>query len=150
MRTRLAALPLLCLMAVSVVHAEDAAPNTPPEGYVALFNGKDLSGWKTYPDMASKFTVTEQGAINVKNGSGQLESKSQYADFVLQLECISHAEGLNSGVFFRCIPGEQMNGYECQIHNGFKDGNRAMPVDHGTGGIFRRQPARRCDRYQAT
>ena len=98
-------------------------------GTVELFNGKNLTGWKTYPDMPSKFTVTEKGELNVKNGRGQLESVGQYADFVLQLECNSHAKGLNSGVFFRCIPGEQMNGYECQIHNGFKNGNRAEPAD---------------------
>ncbi len=35
-----------------------------------------------------------------------------------------------------------MNGYECQIHNGFKDGDRRKPVDCGTGGIFRRIDAR--------
>ena len=35
-----------------------------------------------------------------------------------------------------------MMGYESQIHNGFKNGDRADPMDHGTGGIFRRQPAR--------
>ena len=67
----------------------------------------------------------------------------QYGDFVLQLECISHAPGLNSGIFFRCIPGEEMNGYESQIHNGFKNGDRNQPVDCGTGGIFRRVNARR-------
>jgi hypothetical protein len=50
---------------------------------------------------------------------------------------------LNSGVFFRCIPGDVMMGYECQIHNGFKDGNRNHPEDCGTGGLFRRQDARR-------
>lgn len=109
----------------------------------SLFNGEDLSGWKTYPEMASKFTVTDQGELNVKDGRGQLESAEQYADFVLQLECISHAQSLNSGIFFRCIPGELMNGYECQIHNGFKDGDRTKPVDCGTGGFFRRQDARR-------
>jgi len=36
-----------------------------------------------------------------------------------------------------------MNGYESQIHNGFKNGDRTQPVDCGTGGIFRRQDARR-------
>ena len=114
-----------------------------PLGLASLFNGKDLTDWKTYPNMASKFTVTEQGEINVKNGTGMLESVDQYADFALQLECISHAKGLNSGVFFRCIPGETMNGYECQIHNGFKDDDRTQPADCGTGGFFRRQNARR-------
>lgn len=114
-----------------------------PLGLKSLFNGKDLAGWKTYPDMPSKFTVTDDGELNVKDGRGQLESTEQFADFVLQLECITHAPELNSGIFFRCIPGEQMNGYECQIHNGYKDGDRTKPVDHGTGGIFRRQPARK-------
>jgi hypothetical protein len=114
-----------------------------PLSLTNIFNGKDLTGWKTYPEMPSKFTVTEQGELNVKDGRGQLESQGQYADFVLQLECISHAKNLNSGVFFRCIPGEQMNGYECQIHNGFKEGDRTKPLDCGTGGFFRRQDARR-------
>ena len=43
----------------------------------------------------------------------------------------------------RSIPGEMMNGYESQIHNGYKDGDRTKPIDHGTGAIFRRVQARR-------
>jgi hypothetical protein len=35
------------------------------------------------------------------------------------------------------------NGYESQIHNGYKNGDRTKPVDHGTGAIFRRIQARR-------
>ena len=35
-----------------------------------------------------------------------------------------------------------MNGYESQIHNGYKEGDRTQPVDCGTGGIFRRASAR--------
>jgi hypothetical protein len=113
-----------------------------PLGLKPIFNGKDLSGWKSYPDMPSRFTVTPEGWLNVKNGRGQLESEGEFGDFVLQLECLTHAARLNSGVFFRCIPGEQMNGYECQIHNGTRDGDRRRPVDCGTGGFFRRQDAR--------
>ncbi len=30
----------------SAAHWAEAADNTPPEGFVALFNGKDLTGWK--------------------------------------------------------------------------------------------------------
>ncbi len=109
----------------------------------SLFNGKDLTGWKTYPDMASEFTVTPEGAIHVKNGKGQIETDQTYGDFTLQLDVFVNGKGLNSGVFFRCIPGESMNGYECQIHNGYKDDDRNKPLDCGTGGIFRRQNARR-------
>jgi hypothetical protein len=87
--------------------------------------------------------ATENGEISVKDGRGSLESEAQFGDFVLQWECISHAKELNSGIFFRCIPGEITNGYECQIHNGYKDGDRSKPKDFGTGGIYRRIPARK-------
>lgn len=114
-----------------------------PLGTKDIFNGKDLAGWKEYPELASKFSVTDEGNLHVSNGKGQLETTEKYADFVLQLECQTHAKNLNSGIFFRCIPGEIMNGYESQIHNGYKDGDRTKPVDCGTGGIFRRVNARR-------
>lgn len=113
-----------------------------PLGMKSIFNGKDLSGWKEYPDMASKFSVTPEGTMHVRNGLGMLETNDQYGDFVLQYEGISHGAFLNSGIFFRCIPGEKMNGYECQIQNGVKEGNRKDPMDCGTGGIFRRANAR--------
>ena len=107
-----------------------------------IFNGQDLAGWKEYPDMESRFTVTDAGELHVRNGRGQLETEGSYADFVLQLECLTHAPELNSGIFFRCIPGDVMMGYESQIHNGFDDNDRTKPVDFGTGGIFRRKEAR--------
>jgi len=114
-----------------------------PLGLESLFNGKDLTGWKDHPESKSKFVVNENGELNVTStGRGCIESEQQFGDFILQLECISHAPSLNSGLFFRCIPGEFMNGYESQIHNGFLNGDRSQPVDCGTGGIFRRVNAR--------
>ncbi|MFM7845580.1 MAG: DUF1080 domain-containing protein [Planctomycetota bacterium] len=106
-----------------------------------LFNGQDLAGWKTYPEMKSEFTV-QDGTMHVRGGKGQLESEKSFGDFVLQLEAITHASGLNSGLFFRCIPGLEMQGYESQIHHGVKAGDRTKPADCGTGGIFRRRDAR--------
>ncbi|MCS7305333.1 MAG: DUF1080 domain-containing protein [Thermoguttaceae bacterium] len=114
-----------------------------PLGLRRIFNGRDLTGWKQYPQTPTKCTVTPEGYLRVQGGRGQLESEDQYGDFILQLEVFVNGQGLNSGVFFRCIPGESMNGYECQIHNGFVDGDRNKPKDCGTGGIFRRQNARR-------
>lgn len=113
-----------------------------PLGMKSMFNGKNLTGWKTDGQMESRFTVTKEGEINVKNGRGQLETTESYGDFVMQLECYVNGKELNSGIFFRCIPGDVMMGYECQIQNGFKNGDRRQPVDCGTGGIFRRQNAR--------
>ncbi|MFH1921514.1 MAG: DUF1080 domain-containing protein, partial [Planctomycetota bacterium] len=114
-----------------------------PLGLASLFNGRDLTGWKTYPDLASKFSVTPEGWLNVKDGRGQLETEGQYADFTLQLEVFVNGKALNSGIFFRSIPGDLMNGYESQIQNGYLDGDRSKPQDCGTGGIFRRQNARK-------
>ncbi|MEX2171448.1 MAG: DUF1080 domain-containing protein [Pirellulales bacterium] len=112
-------------------------------GTKPIFNGKNLDGWNTDLAEASEFDVTDAGELRVVNGKGQLESNGRYGDFLLQLECMTNGDQLNSGVFFRCIPGELMNGYECQIHNGIQDGDPTKPVDGGTGGFYRRQPARR-------
>ena len=112
-----------------------------PMGLGAIFNGKDLAGWNDPKDDDAEFSVTD-GMLHVKGGRGHLESSQSYANFTLQLACRTNAKELNSGIFFRCIPGEKMNGYESQIHNGFAK-DRADPIDHGTGGIFRRVKARR-------
>jgi hypothetical protein len=112
-----------------------------PLGLKKLLTPNELSGWK--PGGESKFAVDAEGVLSVRAGKGQLESENSYGDFTVQLECKTNAANLNSGLFFRCIPGEAMNGYESQIHNGFKGGDRTKPVDCGTGGIFRRVDARR-------
>jgi hypothetical protein len=108
-----------------------------------LFNGKDLTGWKEFPGKKSKFSVTTEGWLNVKNGPGDLQTEGKYDDFLLQLECISNGKHLNSGIFFRCIADQYQNGYEAQIQNGYKDNDRTKPVDFGTGAIYRRVPARK-------
>ncbi len=114
-----------------------------PLGLQSLFNGRDLTGWNVYPDKKSVFSVTPAGELNVTNGDGQLESEQKLGDFVLQLEVFSGGKSLNSGIFFRSIPGQFWQGYECQIQNGFRDGDRTQPLDCGTGGFYRRQNARR-------
>ena len=111
-----------------------------------IFNGKDLDGWKVFEDPKrnrSKWCVTKDGLLNVKNGPGDLQSAGSYSDFILQLDCISNGKALNSGVFFRCIANEYQNGYEMQIQNGFKGDDRSKPSDFGTGAIYRRVPARK-------
>ncbi len=118
-----------------------------PINLTPIFNGKDLSGWKQYAGdekrAKSKYIVTPEGWLNVTNGPGDLQTEKQWADFVFQGECISNGKHLNSGVFFRCLPGQYQNGYEFQIQNGFKDNDRTKPEDYGTGAIYRRVKARK-------
>ncbi len=112
-----------------------------PLGLRPLISDNKLSQWKQYEELEGRFTLGAHGTLQVRGGPGQLETREQFADFILQLECRTNAPGLNSGVFFRCIPGDRLMGYESQIHNGFR-GDRAHPVEAGTGAIFRRCPAR--------
>ncbi len=113
-----------------------------PLGMKSLFNGKDLAGWKLHEEKTVA-SVTPEGWLHLKDGPGTLESEGQWADFTLQMEVFVNGKELNSGVFFRSIPGERWNGYESQIHNGVTDGDRMKPNNSGTGGIFRRQDARK-------
>ena len=102
----------------------------------------DLALWKQYPDMDAKYSVTESGWMRVQGGSGQIETSEQYDDFVLLAEYKLPTPEMNSGIFFRCIPGDKMMGYECQVSNFGSDEDPLVPADCGTGGIFRRQDAR--------
>jgi hypothetical protein len=112
-----------------------------PLGLQSLLDA-DLARWTKYPEMPGEFTATEEGWLHVVGGSTQLESKDSYDDFVMLAEYKLSDPETNSGIFFRCIPGDVMMGYECQLSNETVDGNRLSPADCGTGGIFRRQVAR--------
>jgi hypothetical protein len=114
-----------------------------PYGMKSLFNGKDLTGWTPVPGHKSVFTVTPEGWLNVKNGNGDLHSADQWDDFAFQIEIISNGDHLNSGIFYRAIPGEFWSGYEAQIRNQWKGDDRTKAVDYGTGGIYNRQPSRK-------
>jgi hypothetical protein len=114
-----------------------------PLGLKAIFNGKDLTGWKEIPGRKSKFSVTKEGWLNVKDGPGDLQTEATWGDFVLQLDCIANGKHLNSGVFFRSVPGQFWSGYEAQIRNQWQGNDRSKPVDFGTGGLYGRQPARK-------
>ena len=114
-----------------------------PMGLEPLFDGKTLSGWSTDRAEKCEFAVTPAGELHVTNGPGQIETSGDFANFVLQLQCQVNGEGLNSGVFFRTLREGRWVGYESQINNVFKDGDRTKPKDFGTGAIYRRQAARR-------
>jgi len=114
--------------------AKDADEGAAPEGFTSIFNGKDLTGWKEPAGSLSKFTVTKDGELNVKNGKGTLESDGQFGDFVLQLECISHAKNLNSGIFLRCQNPAVITDENCYEANIFDQ--RPDPT-YGTGAIVK-------------
>ena len=95
--------------------------------------------WK--PAVGESQATWADGVLELTGGSGMVESASEYGDFILQLEYFTE-KGINSGVFFRCIPGEMMNGYECQIFNSPPEDDYKKFIGTDTGGIFRRQVGR--------
>lgn len=101
-----------------------------------------LALWKQYPEMEGKFEIDDEGNLHVRGGLGQLETREEFADFALLAEVKTAGPKQNSGIFFRCIPGDTLMGYECQINNDRVAGDPLRPADCGTGGFFRRQDAR--------
>ena len=73
-----------------------------PLGLKSIFNGKDLTGWKSPEGNKSVLSVTAEGDLHLKGGKGALESDGQYGDFILQLQAMN-TKNSNSGVFFRSI-----------------------------------------------
>lgn len=122
-----------------------------PSGLDPLFNGKDLTGWTVFKDEPAKakaeFTVTPAGELHVLGGPGDIKTDKKFADFVLQTQIKTAGPQVNSGIFFRCVPEQYQNGYECQIQNAFKENDRTKPLDFGTGAIYRRVPARKVVPY---
>lgn len=116
--------------------------NSAPSDAIILFSGKDLSEWQTIqlglgPNMidmkdqipllkTGKTTnpapwIVEEGVMEVKPGSGAIETKKAFGDVQLHLEWLApKAEGRtgqgysNSGVFF-------MGMYEVQILNSYEN-----------------------------
>lgn len=115
-----------------------------PIGGQELFDGETTDGWNIVPGSKSQFQVVD-GAIHISDGPGFLETVNEFGNFILHVEAKVNGDALNSGVFFRAIKGTESapsNGYEMQIHNGFRDGDRTKPADSGSGAIFRRVAAR--------
>jgi serine/threonine protein kinase len=73
-----------------------------PDGFVRLFNGKDLAGWKTYPGQLGNWRVAN--GILVGSGPGAIShlytTRDDFKDFHLRVEARINDVG-NGGVDFR-------------------------------------------------
>ena len=75
------------------------------ERWTPLFNGRDLSGWRTHPDQPGGWTV-EDGLLTGRSASGRsshhlFTDSGQYDNFHLRAECRTGRYG-DSGILFRC------------------------------------------------
>ncbi len=86
--------------------AEAGETNQPPEGFTALFNGKDLTGWKVDEKNAGHWKV-EDGEIRYDGKGRNLPTAEEYANFELHVDWKFERPG-DSGIYLRGKPQVQI------------------------------------------
>ena len=108
------------------------------DGFVTLFNGKNLDGWTA---AAGHAWVVEDGVIALKGKTDGAEhngeylwTKEQYGDFILELE-FKVPEKANSGIFIRTsdLQDPVYSGLEVQVANSF---GKTETNKNGTAGAI--------------
>jgi hypothetical protein len=93
-----------------------AAQSSDKKGFVSLFNGRDLSGWKLVNKHGSGYIVRDGVLVCPADGGGNLFTEKEYANFVLRFEFKTEPGG-NNGVGIRApLEGDAAySGMEIQI-----------------------------------
>ena len=105
--------------------------NADEGGWTSLFDGKTLTGWKSYSGrpIGSQWVV-EDGAIHLTaGGGGDIVTREQFKDFELAFEW-KVSPGANSGVMYRVSdkPGAPYEtGPEYQVLDDAKHGDGKNP-----------------------
>jgi hypothetical protein len=145
----LAAAGLLTAILPSANRADEPKP---PKGFTALFNGKDLKGWKGHTDMRERATKSpdqlaelqakrnkiafehwsvEDGAIHLDSKGGvSLVTDKDYGNFELYLDWRIEKNG-DSGIYLRGQPQVQIWDSDNSPGAGAKDDRGS-----GSGGLW--------------
>ena len=118
LRQYILATSVLALAAGGAVSAPDK------DGWVQLFNGKDLSGWRLRHESERNGWKAENGMLVNTPPSTDLVSDQKYRDFELHYEYMIPPRS-NSGVYLR-------GRYEIQID----DAHGREPESHQNGAIY--------------
>jgi hypothetical protein len=121
-----------------VVTPGPAGPPVPaPADAVVLFDGKDLSKWRSGNGGEAGWKLVEDGAMEVVRGAGDISTKDEFGDCQLHIEWRSPTEvkasgqgRANSGLFL-------MGRYEVQILDNYD--NPTYP-DGTAGAIYAQMP----------
>jgi Protein kinase domain/3-keto-disaccharide hydrolase/Putative zinc-finger len=97
------------ILHVRKVEIKELPPEEP--GWVRLFNGTDLTGWKKHPEQPGDWNIEDGVLVGRGPQVSHLYSvRGDYGDFHLRAEVKLNGQG-NSGIFFRCddhpsVPGQ--------------------------------------------
>jgi hypothetical protein len=92
-------------------------PTPPAEfGWVQLFNGHDMQGWKTHPNKTDGWQVEGNELVGRGEGSYLFSERSDYEDFHFRIEAQINGAA-NGGQYCRtsfALP-DQLGGYEADV-----------------------------------
>lgn len=145
----------IILIASSALTSLEAQTKAPPPGFIALLNGKDLSGWhgmghfdprkiwamspeerakkceNDMPDFVKHWTIQNGELVNDGNGPYATTDK-EYGDIELLVEYKTVALA-DSGIYLRATP-------QVQIWDYTKEGGKwNLGADKGSGGLWNNQ-----------
>lgn len=105
---------LVLLFSLSVASAKN-------DGWVSLFNGKDLSGWHQLNGKAKYHVENGEivGTTVADTPNSFLVTDKDYSDFILELDLLV-ANEMNSGIQFRSLSKADLmdgrvHGYQCEV-----------------------------------
>jgi hypothetical protein len=133
---RRSSLVMVALWTVALLGAEPAEPPSlskaeAEQGFVSLFDGKTLAGWKG----ATDGYVAENGLLVCqKKGGGNLFTVKEFGDFIFRFEYKLEPGG-NNGVSVR--------GHEIQILDDDAPGHKNLKPCQYHGSIYCKVPAKR-------
>src|SRR5437870_1920976 len=93
---------VLCLtsliaLALALCGGAEEPKSTLPKDFVALYDGKDLSGWEVQDGRIEAWKADGEILSCVAEGGGWLRTTKQYSDFILKVD-YRIPPGGNSGV----------------------------------------------------
>src|SRR5882762_1060729 len=105
--------------------AASASPKPDADGFVPLFNGKDLTGWE--PNERPQTFKVQDGNIVVNGERAHLfyvgpVHNHEWKNFHFKAEVMTFPNS-NSGIYFHTKPqgpGWPAAGFECQVNNSYK------------------------------
>lgn len=110
-------LTMVCAMTLTL----SASADDKKGDFVKLFDGKTLTGWKSFPSGTGKWKVEDGCIVGSGPASHLFTERGDFTDLHLKAE-VSINEGGNSGMYFRTQFGPGFpKGYEAQINSTHRD-----------------------------
>ncbi len=140
---------LLCLLLAALgsgcaVSKNSVGKNSPPTGFIQIFNGTNLAGWAGPLECCA----VQDGALVWQSGKGgTIYTQAEFTNFIVRLE-FKLPKGGNNGLAIR-YPGSGNPAYdgmcECQVLDDNYEANTGHKIDprQAHGSAYGMVPARR-------